>query len=434
MALFRLEHTTLGKSTHALGTAAAHGRYITRDKACVHMIGINFSTEPHAARRQIEEHENSLTRKNARIADKILLSLPIEMNEEQQHKAVRHFLWHITGYGKARALACFHANTENNPHTHIFFVDKDENGKTVFGTSKKGSTIRLRELWEKCCNEKLAEFGIDSRIDRRSRMDRALVGQPQQVRKSYRKTPKATKTLQQRIEEIPPEVQTEQVSTPARKTPVEEIIRLTGGTDITSTVHKLQVLQDELNRLVETRQKSADLHAQKETNHAHLTRNGTRKREIQEQLDVALKSYKKARGELQKHKGIISNTLSFIGIKSKARKAAEAAYKGAEQQVERFAILADRLNQEHEQLQSADNEHHAQLQEAAKQLERWGSLPEIDKCETLLRDTISHHARSLQAEHVREALSNKEITQQEHDLALKAITLHSPRRDIDISH
>jgi hypothetical protein len=215
---------------------------------------------------------------------------------------------------------------------------------------------------------------------------------------------------------------------------VAEIIRLTGGTDITSTVHKLQVLQDELGRLVETRQKSADLHAQKETNHAHLTRNGTRKREIQEQLDVALKSYKKARGELQKHKGIIPNTLSFIGIKSKARKAAEAAYKGAGQQVERFAILADRLNQEHEQLQSADNEHHAQLMEASKQLERWGSLPEIDKCETLLRDTISHHARSLQAECVRDALSNKEITQQEHDLALKAITLHSPRRDIDISH
>jgi hypothetical protein len=63
----------------------------------------------------------------------------------------------------------------HNPHAHIIIRDKDrETGKRVFGTSEKGSTDRLRQIWEDVANQALERAGIEARIDRRSLADQGI--------------------------------------------------------------------------------------------------------------------------------------------------------------------------------------------------------------------------------------------------------------------
>ena len=450
MAVFFLRHTPISKATQRQPyTAWAHFRYIMRESACTNLHTEHMPNGYWEKKPWIYELEDK-ARKNARLVDKLVLNLPRELDSVTNLAMVIKYLKAI-GKGRIPAIIAIHGKYAEHPHAHLTFIDRDiETRKRVFGTSDKGSTHRLRAMWEDIVNQHLREHGFSQPISRygknhqKSRQERstALTQPEASVTGEYKQgnnrnqflARNATKSIQVQIETPRQLTQDEIVLPPPREKPVAEIIQLPGGTGITATLIKLQLLQDELGRLVEARQRVADFHAQKETNHAHLTRNGTRKREIQDQLDVAMKSYHKAQKDLQKHKGILSNTLSFLGIKTKARKAAEAAYVGAQQQVERFATLAERLNEEHELLQNADNKHHGEMQEAIKQLERWGTLPEIDTAETLLRNSIFAYAKDLNVDRVREAYQRQEITEKECDAALHAITRHTPKRETDISH
>lgn len=102
------------------------------------------------------------------MCDTFHIALPVEMNADQRITTTRAFLWQLTDGGRATAFAAFHGGDTHNPHIHIMFFDRDEAGKRVQGMSERGSTEKMRVLWESVCNSKLEEYGYDVRIDHRT--------------------------------------------------------------------------------------------------------------------------------------------------------------------------------------------------------------------------------------------------------------------------
>lgn len=170
VAIFSLNHRPIGKSTQAQpNTAGAHVGYITRPRAASHVEGRGVPTDPREAREYFNAEE-AADRKNARVADKVMLALPKELNPEQRLGLVRGYAEEVT-QGRAPWLAAFHdqGKDANNPHCHLVIRDRDpETGRRVIQLSEKGSTQRLRDLWETHANRALAQAGQGERIDRRS--------------------------------------------------------------------------------------------------------------------------------------------------------------------------------------------------------------------------------------------------------------------------
>lgn len=101
MAIFHLTHRTVGRSTHAVGTAGAHIGYITRTSACRAIITEHIPTaEPGskggAARAWLNAQEEA-DRKNARVIDKLEIALPRELDQAQRVELVRAFVQELGG-------------------------------------------------------------------------------------------------------------------------------------------------------------------------------------------------------------------------------------------------------------------------------------------------------------------------------------------------
>lgn len=184
MAIYSLHHSTVGRSTHAAGTAGAHVAYVTRSSACREVVAQHIpaarpGSRGGAARAWMDEAEAS-DRKNARVIDKLMLALPRELDEGQRVDLVRGFVAELGGGKDVPFLAAFHdkAGTKDaaNPHCHLILRDRDpETGKgRVIGMSEKGSTERAREVWERVTNAALEAAGSDARIDRRSLQERGV--------------------------------------------------------------------------------------------------------------------------------------------------------------------------------------------------------------------------------------------------------------------
>jgi len=165
---YHFNHRHVGKTSSAPGTAAAKVRYMTRRSACEDIYTVGLAAEPNALQRAANDNETT-SRKNGRVCDTFHIALPCQMTGEEQAATIRSFLWQLTDGGRARAFACLHGGQTHNPHVHVMFFDKDvETGKRVQQMSERGSTERMRALWERVCNGKLEEYGYDVRIDRRT--------------------------------------------------------------------------------------------------------------------------------------------------------------------------------------------------------------------------------------------------------------------------
>ena len=169
MAIYHLNHRSVGKQTHAPGTAAAAVRYITRAAACERIDAVGgVSIHPKALEREALRQEEA-SRKNARICDKFVISLPREMTIAERIEVTRSFLIRLSQNGRARAFACYHGQDTVNPHVHVMFFDRDsETGKRVQRMSEPGSTERVRRMWQEVCNNHLERGGHQDRIDHRS--------------------------------------------------------------------------------------------------------------------------------------------------------------------------------------------------------------------------------------------------------------------------
>ena len=170
MAIYSLHHSAIGKATQPRAhTASAHIRYIARRKACVRLLSARMPGASAKAQAWMRAQE-AADRKNARICDKVLLALPRELTGHQRAELVRTFAERVTE-GRASWLAAFHerGKDEHNPHCHLVIRDRDpETGRRVCLMSERGSTERLRLLWEEHANQALENAGRTERIDRRT--------------------------------------------------------------------------------------------------------------------------------------------------------------------------------------------------------------------------------------------------------------------------
>lgn len=180
MAIYSLNVGSIGRSTHAAGTAGAHVRYISRPAAASEVFAHAMPSQPNAARSWMDRAEEG-DRKNARVLDRIRLAIPRELTREQRQELVRVFCEDVTG-NRVPWLAAIHQDGEDthNPHAHIVVRDRDlETGKRVLKWSDsprdrkaaglpENAVEHIRERWEARANEALARAGHDIRIDRRS--------------------------------------------------------------------------------------------------------------------------------------------------------------------------------------------------------------------------------------------------------------------------
>lgn len=183
---FRLEHSSVNRADKGDGYLAASANYAANQNKCSKVIHVNMAENRHAIRDYIQRHEEGTTRKNARLGDKILLSLPVELSQSHREEAGRRFLWAITGEGRSRAVAFYHGDKPGNPHFHVLLLDRDVfTGEPValMGANRKNrlkaglepnATNWLRKLWERECNSVLSQFGYDIVMDRRTNLERGL--------------------------------------------------------------------------------------------------------------------------------------------------------------------------------------------------------------------------------------------------------------------
>ena len=187
IAIYSLNLSSVGKTTHAPRTAGANIRYITRPSAAPLIQSARMPADPRAARSWLDAQERA-DRKNARVIDKIIIALPRELDRPDWQRLVRAFAEDVSA-GRASWLSAIHAAgpDANNPHAHLILRDRDpETGRRVAKLSDKGAVHRVRALWERHCNRALKAAGRPERIDRRSHAARGLKTPPQRHRGPYR--------------------------------------------------------------------------------------------------------------------------------------------------------------------------------------------------------------------------------------------------------
>ncbi len=183
MAIFSLCHRAIGRSTHRAGTAGAHVAYITRRAAARVVIGQHMPTRPAKARAWLDEAEQA-DRKNARVIDKIMVALPLEMDAAQREALIRVFIRRLSA-DRVPWLAAIHdtGKDAHNPHAHIVIRDRDAtSGQRFLKLSDKDSTQRLRSLWEMCLNHALEALGSPQRVSRLSLVAQGVERLPERHR------------------------------------------------------------------------------------------------------------------------------------------------------------------------------------------------------------------------------------------------------------
>lgn len=180
MAIYSLNLKSIGRTTHAPGTAGAHLLYIARDGAEPELVSEHMPLDPNDARAWMNRAEMA-DRKNARVIDKVRLALPRELTPEQRMALVQDFARNLTS-NKVAWYAAIHAKGKDahNPHCHLVIRDRDlETGKRILKLSdsprdraKAGLEPKavdwVRETWEDHANRALEQAGHDVRIDRRT--------------------------------------------------------------------------------------------------------------------------------------------------------------------------------------------------------------------------------------------------------------------------
>lgn len=183
MAIFSLCHRAIGRSTHRAGTAGAHTAYITRRSAARVVIGQHMPTRPAKARAWLDAAEQA-DRKNARVIDKVMVALPLELDAAQREALIRVFIRRLSG-DRVPWLAAIHdtGKDAHNPHAHIVIRDRDAaTGQRFVKLSDKDSTQRLRSLWEMCLNRALEAQGSPQRVSRLSLVAQGVKRLPERHR------------------------------------------------------------------------------------------------------------------------------------------------------------------------------------------------------------------------------------------------------------
>lgn len=180
MAIFNLNHSFIGRSTDPKGSASLFVRYMARPQVCTELLGGRVPLDRSSLMHWMDAQERG-DRRNARVIDKVVVALPIELTHEQNAELLQAYCERMTE-GRASWAAAIHDGPDDldNPHAHIIFRDRDpDTGKRVMMTTEKGSTQRFRDAWEEEVNRALEREGIDERVDKRSLKDQGIDREPQ---------------------------------------------------------------------------------------------------------------------------------------------------------------------------------------------------------------------------------------------------------------
>jgi Ti-type conjugative transfer relaxase TraA len=126
-------------------------------------------------------------RKDAQLAREVEFALPREMSEAQGIELARDFVHaEFVDRGMIADLNVHWDMTEDGsqkPHAHVMLtmraVDENGFGQKVREWNRTEMVERWRERWAELANERLAELGIDARIDHRSLEAQGLALEPQ---------------------------------------------------------------------------------------------------------------------------------------------------------------------------------------------------------------------------------------------------------------
>lgn len=187
-AYFRVEHSSFNRGDWGYGRVAAAARYAANENKKGHVVtvGLPFFRTSYDAERAFLALERQSTRKNARLGDTLIVSLPVGLSDHHQLTLMERFLDRITFGGRTYAQAWQHTDKPHNPHFHVVLVDKDRlTGKSVgkFGHSRSyrakqglepNVTEWMRKQWEETGNELFSELGYDLSFDRRSNAEIGL--------------------------------------------------------------------------------------------------------------------------------------------------------------------------------------------------------------------------------------------------------------------
>lgn len=169
MAIYSLNHSPISKKKHPPGRAGAHLRYISRAGASPVILTNEIPSDWKQAQNWMNQQEE-MDRANARIADRIMIALPIELTSKQRQELIQDYLRELTDNQIPWFVAIHQEGKDaHNPHAHVLIRDRSLiNGRRVVETSERGSTQRLREKWSEKANKALLGANYSQAIDHRS--------------------------------------------------------------------------------------------------------------------------------------------------------------------------------------------------------------------------------------------------------------------------
>lgn len=180
MAIYSCNLSSVGRSTHAAGTAGAACRYITRPGAEAIVLAHGMPADGAEAQAWMNREE-AASRANARVIDRVMVALPRELSKAQRLELTRDFVSTLTN-DRIPFLAAIHQEgaDAHNPHAHIILRDRDlvtgervlrfsdsTRDRAKLGLEPKGVEL-VRRVWEERANAALECAGLDVRIDRRT--------------------------------------------------------------------------------------------------------------------------------------------------------------------------------------------------------------------------------------------------------------------------
>lgn len=405
-----MQHRFIGKSGQkAPYHMVEHLSYITRNGACEYTYSYKMPRGFHRAAEWIRRHEDGL-RKNGRVGDKLTLTLAYGTElKHAQHAAIAFGM--RAGQGRAPFYVAIHDFNSENPHAHIIFFDRDyETGERVFGTTKRGSTERLKGLWTKVQNDVLEKHGYDVRVaDMSWEQIRALEHDNDNALECPEMPLEADNdNLQQ--EELEPEGKDVAFVYYGTET-LQGAIRAAQELDMLRTEREaLSVLREALTLAESEAERIAEM--------AEEIRVQAMEAERQAAIaEATLDDYRKANGKLKGFGIKIGPWELKTSTRHEAEKA-QAAYDRAEQ----LRRYADKDRQEAEltrqRAERAVEEMKSRQQKLEHQLATRGTEAELDQAEQDFENTKNVYMEGVTVERLQEAYQNDEISEGDYLYAL----------------
>lgn len=190
------ERTDRTYNYRSRGQEVVHTEIVAPDEAPSWLSGPDGEADSQNRREQLwNEIERAERRVDSQLAREFIISLPVELEREQQVGLLRQWCRNeVAAHGFVADFAVHKSSDGHNPHGHVlctlrpvegegFGKKPDMAGKFhergAVGHGAKSELEGWRSSWEILCNEALERAGHDARIDHRSLKDQGIDREPE---------------------------------------------------------------------------------------------------------------------------------------------------------------------------------------------------------------------------------------------------------------